>query len=332
MAVKEVVNNDGTISFYAYYRGPRGYSFQWDKVAVLKPGALERDRRKARNDAEKECIKQLALIRSGTWIPKKQRDAADISLHELFDKFIKEYPSKNGRMDRYTMMIPVFKRSLPDIPLKDVQPVIFLKFRKKRSEEIYVPPMRVRTKPDEAQHKKKGTKRVVPASRKIAPGTINNNLRALTTMFNWAITNGWYTGENPVGAKKVPRLQEPPAMDRYLTKEEQIVVINNCPTWAKLPIRWALATGMDRGEITRLTWTMINQRVGIVLAPRRKTNKKRSIPMNQEMRNILDAAKNRAASISGSSPDFVFLNKTGKQIKDTHLDTVIERAYQMYIP
>jgi len=78
------------------------------------------------------------------------------------------------------------------------------------------------------------------------------------------------------------------ARTRWLTYEEEEQLLKSAsPEWLSRVIKFALHTGMRRGEILDIKWSSINFKRRLVTVERAKYSKKRSIPMNETLFNLL---------------------------------------------
>mgnify|MGYP006278437389 CR=1 FL=1 len=154
-----------------------------------------------------------------------------------------------------------------------------------------------------------------------APGTINRELTCLKRMYNLAIR--WKDARsNPVNDVDV--LEEPPGRTRYLTEAEAQLLIESAIDHLKPIIITALNTGMRLGEILSLTWRQVH--MGTDMDPyieieHAKNNKKRHIPLNDDMIDLLSAQER-------GSDDFVFHGLYGGPVKHIKVPwrTALHRA------
>ena len=82
---------------------------------------------------------------------------------------------------------------------------------------------------------------------------------------------------------------------------------------------------MDRGEILELRWASVDERVGIVHAPRGKTGTDRQIPLTGTLQAILAEAR-RVRSIRDGGR--VFLDDSGQPLSMNRVATALRRAYE----
>ncbi len=146
-------------------------------------------------------------------------------------------------------------------------------------------------------------------------GTINRELTCLKRMYNLAIKWG-DSRINPV--INVDMLEEPPGRTRFLSIEEAQKLINNCSVHIKPIVILALNTGMRLNEILPLKWSQVfiddNMDPHIELLVT-KNNKKRYIPLNDDVVKMLKHYRELKPSIQ-KKPEYVFYSiRTGEPLK-----------------
>ena len=111
------------------------------------------------------------------------------------------------------------------------------------------------------------------------PATVHKELACMNYLFNQAIRNGKAT-RNPAKGVKRPKLNN--ERDRVLSDEEYGHLIAECPGYIEPVIKLAYYTGMREGEITKLTWDMVDLKSkGINLTPGVcKTDEGRFVPLH----------------------------------------------------
>ncbi|OVE79605.1 hypothetical protein BVY01_02025, partial [bacterium I07] len=141
----------------------------------------------------------------------------------------------------------------------------------------------------------------------VSNATVNRELACLKRMYNLAIKWG-EVKRNPV--HDVDFLEEPPGRTRFLSEQECRRLIECSPDHMKPIILTALCTGMRLGEILSLQWEQV--RIDDVVDPHievihTKNNKKRFIPLNDDMVDLLSSFVNDSR--------YVFLGTKGKPLK-----------------
>lgn len=136
--------------------------------------------------------------------------------------------------------------------------------------------------------------------------TVNRDIEVLRKMFNIAIDNGWLN-KNP--CNHVKKLREDNKIERYLTPDEEIRLLNACIggySYVKPIVQFALNTGMRKGEILGLKWKCINFHDKKITLLETKNGKKRDVPINSVVFSILKDAKTKKCC------EYVFANPLTK--------------------
>jgi site-specific recombinase XerD len=144
----------------------------------------------------------------------------------------------------------------------------------------------------------------------VSNATINRELSCLKCMFNMAIKWG-EARKNPV--VDVDFLEEPPGRTRYLTADEVKKLLACAPEHLKNILITALNTGMRHGEVVGLTWDKVFLEKTIhpyFEVQSQKTNKKRTIPLNDTMCELMHKLKEKTLTSK-----YVFLSMYGKPLK-----------------
>ncbi len=153
--------------------------------------------------------------------------------------------------------------------------------------------------------------------RQVSGATVNRELALLKHMFNLAINWDLYAGSNPL--RKVKFFQEVNAGFRVLHAQEEARLLRNATPAVQDVVLFGLNTGCRIGEILSLRWQSVDFDRGLINLFSQKTQKLRVIPLNSEVRRILEFWR------LGQKNDFVFYNqKTGEPFVD--LDRGLEIA------
>ena len=194
----------------------------------------------------------------------------------IVDMFI-EY-AKNNRTGWKNDMseVNILKNFFKNTPLKDITPKKIEQYRKFRKDE-------------------NGVK----------PATINREVGILRRMFALAIKENMVK-ENPCLAVNLTPLKVDNIKERFLTKKEEERLLENCTgdfTYLRPIIKCALLTGMRRGEIMELRWSLnVDLKNRCINLLKTKNNKIRKIPICNELMTIFKELKQNAIS------DYVFTN------------------------
>ncbi len=144
-----------------------------------------------------------------------------------------------------------------------------------------------------------------------APRSIQYALAVVRQVFNHAIKNEVFSGDNP--ASKVTRPKVDNRRIRFLTHQEADFLLKNLLTRSQQLHDMALLslhTGLRAGEIFDLTWGCVNFDAGNITIVDTKSGRNRTILMTQDVRNML------SAKTIGKPSDLVFTDRNGKKIKE----------------
>ncbi len=144
----------------------------------------------------------------------------------------------------------------------------------------------------------------------VKPATVNRELACLSHLFNLAKRQKRFFGENPVSISKL--LPEHNQIERILTKDEEVRLLDSSPPALQAILLCALHTGMRKNEILSLNWDNVdlNKKLITLEHTNTKSKKMRRIPINSTLRKILLEQK-----LKVGSSDFVFLSTKGSPYK-----------------
>jgi len=154
----------------------------------------------------------------------------------------------------------------------------------------------------------------------VSPATVNRELACLKNFFNKASEWNKWDGANPV--RQVRMFKEDNQRERYLTRDEMSKLVESCNGVLKPLVVVALHTGMRRGELFGLRWEDIDFEQGIIWLLVTKSGKRRNIPMNDEVRRVLDSIERHPKG------PYVFCSKSGKRFEDVRrsFNRALQRA------
>lgn len=143
-----------------------------------------------------------------------------------------------------------------------------------------------------------------------AKATIKHQLVLLKRLFNVAIKWDLFDGKNPVSQVTLPKLDN--QKTEFLTEEELQRLQETLDTWPIREsvdfIRFALFSGLRRGELFKLTWDDVDFDRSTVTLRGTKGGKTTTVPINEEALEVL-----RNLDIKST---FVFPGEDGQQRKD----------------
>jgi integrase len=155
------------------------------------------------------------------------------------------------------------------------------------------------------------------------PKRKRKELAVLCTVFKMAARWGVIESNPAEGLEKPP---EPKHRTGYLSHEQEKQLLEASPPWLCRIIRWAINTGMDRGEIVLLTWDQIDNSSGTIDAPRSKTRTERHIPLNETLRGILKDCRKVRSVAAGNR---IFLDAEAKATTGEGIKSALLRSYKL---
>ncbi len=148
-------------------------------------------------------------------------------------------------------------------------------------------------------------KSFTPHGKPYSAQTIKHNLNLLSRLYNRAIKWGMFNGESPV--KKVQPVRVDNQKTEFLTDEEANRLLKVLDEWpcrvSAAFVRFAMFSGLRRGEIIKLTWDDVDFERGMVTLRDPKGGKTQTIPLSEEALSAL-----RSLEITG---EHVFPGKSG---------------------
>jgi integrase len=129
-----------------------------------------------------------------------------------------------------------------------------------------------------------------------SPATVNRELQVLSKVFSMAYDNG-LVEMNPM--RRVHKLREAPARERYLTEEEErrpFDVLVGRRAHLRPIFVVALQTGMRQGEILGLKWEHVDFDRKTIYVPHTKTGRPRRNPMSRPVEVELRSLRQDASS------------------------------------
>lgn len=156
----------------------------------------------------------------------------------------------------------------------------------------------------------------------MAPATIERELCLLKRAFNLAKKEWKWTEENPV--LEVSRERFNNQRDRWLSFEEEEMMLDVCSEWLEEITIFALSTGMRRSEILDLEWPYVSVERRTATIMKSKNGERRTIPLNKRALEILK----KKAKVRYLKSSFVFPSKVGTRIGNRNLSRAFSDAVQ----
>jgi len=132
------------------------------------------------------------------------------------------------------------------------------------------------------------------------PATVNRELAALSKMFSVGVKEWEWLDSNPVS--NVSRLKENNERTRWLSDEEEALLLSNSPEWLTDILVVALNTGMRRGELLNLRWSDVNLFRKVLVVTKSKNKQPRTVPINKRALGVFL----KKAKVRSLENDFIF--------------------------
>lgn len=143
--------------------------------------------------------------------------------------------------------------------------------------------------------------------RKISPATANRYLASLSSVFNFALRTG-IVEDHPMRGGKVQKLKESAGRRRILSADEENRLMSAAQgsSWPMLAvfIRLCLTSAARKGEVLNLRWSNVQLDESVAILPTTKNGRPRALPLVQDVREALDAAK----KVRPLHSDYVFFD------------------------
>ena len=136
----------------------------------------------------------------------------------------------------------------------------------------------------------------------LKPASVNRALACLKHMFTKALDWEMISDDIFKKVRKVKLSKENNRRLRYLSVEQSADLIDACDKRLKPIVIFAINTGCRRGEILGLTWDRVDLTHGFIHLVETKTDKRREIPINADVRAVLKGIVKKRNS------QYVFVN------------------------
>ncbi|MGV8074353.1 MAG: tyrosine-type recombinase/integrase [Syntrophobacteraceae bacterium] len=146
--------------------------------------------------------------------------------------------------------------------------------------------------------------------RPFTQATIKHQLVLLKRLYNLAKRWGMYTGANPMDQVEIPKLDN--RRTEFLTDEETerlVAVLDSWPCAETVAfVKFALFSGLRRGELFKLTWDDVDFERGMITLRSPKGGKTETIPISDEAKEVLQGINMTSM--------YVFPGRKGEQRTD----------------
>ncbi len=141
-----------------------------------------------------------------------------------------------------------------------------------------------------------------------ALGSINKELAMLSKSFSMAVKEWEWLRDNPVSRVQREKLDN--EIDRWLTDDEEIRLLGNCPKWLGEIVVFGLHTGLRKEELLSLEWSRVSLLRKTILIKETKNGKPKTLPLNKVALGIL-GQRSKVRSIKN---DLVFFTRNGTKL------------------
>ncbi len=204
---------------------------------------------------------------------------------DMMDKFMEEYAPKMSR----NMQVSY------STSLKHLNP-FFVKFNL-----LSITPKRI------SRYK------VIRNGEGAAAGSLNLELAMLSKAFSLAVKEWEWLRENPVF--RVPSEKNNNARDRWLSRDEELRLLDASPEWIRELITVALNTGVRQQELLSLEWSRVNLFRKTILIQDTKNGKPKTLPLNKFALGVLK----KRFKFKSIRNDLVFFSRKGNRINPATL-------------
>jgi integrase len=143
-----------------------------------------------------------------------------------------------------------------------------------------------------------------------APATIKHQLVILRRLYNLARKWRVFAGKSPLESFSMPKIDN--QITEFLRDEELVRLLETLEKWpireSAAFVKFALHTGLRRGEMFKLTWDDVDFERGLIRLGDPKGGKTENLPISNEALEILRTLETISA--------YVFPGKNGKQRKN----------------
>jgi integrase len=123
----------------------------------------------------------------------------------------------------------------------------------------------------------------------VKPPTVARQLNTLSAILNHARKEWCYSVANPIADIKRPAQSQSRTRRLAVGEEQRLIDALECH-YARV-VRFALATGMRRGEVLSLTWQNIDMTARVAVLPITKNGDARRVPLSSAALKVLEEAR-----------------------------------------
>ena len=233
--------------------------------------------------------KLRAEVAEGRYLDKLPGEKKTVA--ELMKKFIEEYGPKvsEAQQRSYKTSQKNLEKFFGLTPLTKIRPKLIAEYKRLR------------------------------LSKKRKPATVNRELACFSKAFRIAATEWEWVKENPMAL--VSRERENNKVIRWLSENEEPLLLEKCQDWLQEIVIFAIHTGMRQGEILNLKWKEVNLFRREIFVIKSKNNEPRTIPISNQLFELLKG-KSRVKSISR----YVFTACNNQRMDEANLRRAFRKA------
>ncbi len=168
----------------------------------------------------------------------------------------------------------------------------------------------------------------------VVSATVRREIGMMSGIITKAMNRGFgqtFKDGNPVSQKKIDYPEDSEHRTRRVSAEEEAEIRKALNAMAKsgylkIVFEIAITLGMRQGEIRQIEWQDINFEKGYIYIPKTKTNRPRSVPLLDNIAELLKDWKKRNEELAHryeiDLPSLVFWNKASGKIQGLSKDAV----------
>ncbi|MGL3709738.1 integrase [Leptospirillum ferriphilum] len=272
---------------------------QWRAQIRRKGYPVQRKTFNSRAEAEAWASVVESEMARGIFVSRSESEST--TLKDALDRYKNEIlPTKKSQVSVLSQ-IRLLSNRLGQYSLAAVTPTLLAKYRDERGKEV-------------------------------GPQSVKHDLSLLSRLFNVAIKE-WGIAlpmGNPVRQIRMPRL--PSGRDRRVSsgEMEKVATVSGSGEFGDL-VRFAVETGMRRGEIASMRWEHLDLKKRILRIPETKNGTPRTVPLSRDAVQILsDLPRRLDGSVWSFSPNWlshIFADSCKKAgIEDLHFHDLRHEA------
>lgn len=156
--------------------------------------------------------------------------------------------------------------------------------------------------------------------------TVNRYRSLVSTVYRWAKRKGYVRGNPAADAAK--HSEKGRGRETFLTADECRALVESCPAALAPVVRFALATGMRKGEVLGLRWRDVDleRREAVVVAANAKSKRSRVVGLTTDVHGMLAGMRLARPKPTMDDSDRVFVLRDGEPIAPSAVRSMFDRA------